>query len=290
MNKSLNELKITLLNIGYANLNTNWNFDNVLSPFTRLYYTLSGEGKVFHNKQSLLLKPDYLYLIPSFTYHRCLCETQMDQYFIHFLEEIGGGLSIYNLKKFSFEVKARPEDKELFERLLAINPNRGLVNDDPKNYDNRNSMLYFAERNETLSAQAYLESQGIMKILLSRFIIDKEESGNQQLVQTKKIIDTLHYISANLANELTVEQLAKVNYMNTDYFSRMFKEQLGIRPLEYIQSKRIERAQLLLTTTDYSLQDIADMVGLPNISYFSRLFTRFTQKTPAAYRKELWNV
>ena len=93
-----------------------------------------------------------------------------------------------------------------------------------------------------------------------------------------------------MATELSVDLLAKLNLLNPDYFSRIFKEQMGIRPLEYIQSKRIERAQLLLTTTNHSMQEVADMVGLPNISYFSRLFTRLTKKTPAAYRKELWNT
>ncbi|MDR3712082.1 MAG: helix-turn-helix domain-containing protein, partial [Puia sp.] len=61
-------------------------------------------------------------------------------------------------------------------------------------------------------------------------------------------------------------------------------------PLEYIQQKRIERAQLLLATTGHSLQEIANRVGLPNISYFSRLFTRTTKKTPAVFRKEHWSV
>lgn len=289
MNKSLTELKLTLLNIGYANLNATWNFDNVLSPFSRLYYIISGEAKVYHNQQTFILKPGYLYLIPSFTYHRCICETNMEQYFIHFLEELGHGLSIFNIKQFVYEIEADPFDKISFERILDINPNRGLVNDDPKNYDNRNSMLHFAERNESVNARYFLETQGILKVLLSRFIEEKKASGDHQLVKTRKIIDTLHYISENLSGELTVEQLAKFNFINADYFSRIFKEQMGIRPLEYIQSKRIERAQLLLTTTDYSLQEIADLVGLPNISYFSRLFTRTTKKTPAAYRRELWN-
>ena len=132
MNKSLNELKLTLLNIGYANLNQNWNFDNVLSPFLRIYYTISGEAKVFHHHQTYVIRPGYLYLIPSFVYHGYSCETSMEQYFVHLLEELGHGLSIFNLKKFVYEVKAHPFDKLLFERLLDINPNRGLINDDPK--------------------------------------------------------------------------------------------------------------------------------------------------------------
>ena len=139
-------------------------------------------------------------------------------------------------------------------------------------------MLHFAERNDSLPAQLYLESQGIMKVLLSRFMEDQKPMEEEGYLKSKKITDTLYYISEHIASELSVDQLAKLNFINADYFSRMFKEQMGIRPLEYIQSKRIERAQLLLTTTNHSMQEVADMVGLPNISYFSRLFTRITKK------------
>jgi AraC-like DNA-binding protein len=60
--------------------------------------------------------------------------------------------------------------------------------------------------------------------------------------------------------------------------------------LQFLQNKRIERAQILLSTTNDTLQNIADKVGLPNISYFSRLFTRLTNKTAGSYRKEHWSV
>ena len=222
MNKSLSDINLTLLNVGYANLGTNWNFKNVLSPFCRIYYIISGEARVHENDRTLILKPDYLYLIPSYTFHGYSCDERMEQYFIHILEEVGSGLSIFNLKNFDNEVPANILDKGLFERLLEINPNRGLLNDDPKNYDNRNSMLNFADRNENISTQDYLESQGILRMLLSRFIAAGSAEQAAHPVKSKKIIDTLYYISANIADDLSVAALAQHNFMNADYFSRLF--------------------------------------------------------------------
>ncbi|WP_366087768.1 helix-turn-helix transcriptional regulator [Mucilaginibacter sp.] len=77
-------------------------------------------------------------------------------------------------------------------------------------------------------------------------------------------------------------------YHNADYFSRLFYENTGERPLSYIQVKRIERAQLLLTTTNLSFYDIAAETGFENLSYFSRIFKKITGQPPGAYKKTAW--
>jgi AraC-like DNA-binding protein len=290
MYKSILPLHLTLLNAGYAALDEKWNYDDVLSPFSRLYLIRAGEAKVYHHDRIFHLETDRLYLVPSFTYSRYRCEHRMEQYYVHFLEEAGTGLSIYNLKNFVYERDASSLDALLFERLLEINPRRGLVKEDPKVYDNRSSLRHFEELNNDLPAGELIETQGILLMLFSRFMEGPGSAVGSPEHKTGKIIDSLYFISENIQEEITVKQLAERCHLNADYFSRLFNEQTGVRPIQYIQNKRIERAQLLLTTTDHSLQEIADRVGLPNISYFSRLFTRTTKKTPAVFRKEHWNI
>jgi YesN/AraC family two-component response regulator len=214
----------------------------------------------------------------------------MEQVYIHFLEEVGMGLSIYNLHDFSYQVKAYPLATQLFDRLLVLNPNRCLLKEDPKVYDNRRSLDFMKARNDDMSAHDYLETSGILKVLLAQFIKDKGAGLQSTAYKGNKITETLYYISEHLHEELTVQHLAERCHINADYFSRLFKEQTGIRPLQFLQNTRIERAQVLLSTTDDTLQNIADKVGLPNISYFSRLFTRLTNKTASAYRKGHWSV
>lgn len=290
MNKSLQALRITLLNIDHIHLDKSWNYDNVISPFSRLYYIKSGSARVYHHNQVFELKAGWLYLIPSFTYSRYKCDHEMEQLYVHFLEEVGAGLSIYNLRDFEYQVKADSLIGQLMERLLLLNPNRSLLKEDPKIYDNRHTLNFMEARNNTVPAHYYLETSGILKILMAQFIKDKGAGISTSAYKGNKITDTLYYISEHLHKELTVQQLAERCHVNPDYFSRLFKEQTGIRPLQFLQNKRIERAQILLSTTDDSLQEIADKVGLPNISYFSRLFTKLTKKTAGAYRKEHWSV
>ncbi len=290
MHPAVLPLQLTLLNAGHVGLDSKWNYDNVLSPFSRLYLILSGEAKVYHHEKTFHLKAGYMYLIPSYTYSRYRCEDSMEQYYVHFLEEAGTGLSVYNLHQFIYERAATPFDSLLFERLLAINPHRGLVRDDPKVYDNRSSLRRFGELNNTLSAGEGIATQGILLLLLSGFMEGPGSISAPMRHKAGKIIDALYFISEHMHEEITIRQLALRCHLHADYFSRLFNEQTGIRPLQYIQTKRIERAQLLLTTTNYSQQEIADRVGLSNISYFSRLFTRITKKTPAVFRKEYWNI
>jgi YesN/AraC family two-component response regulator len=214
----------------------------------------------------------------------------MEQLYVHFLEEVGAGLSIYNLRDFKYQVKADPLITQLFKRLLVLNPNRALLKEDPKAYNNSRSMNFTEARNNNMSAQDFLETAGMLKVLLAQFIKDNGAGVHPSAYKVNKITETLYYISEHLHTELTVKHLAERCHINADYFSRLFKEQTGIRPLQFLQKKRIERAQVLLSTTDDTLQNIADKVGLPNISYFSRLFTKLTKKTASAYRKEHWSV
>lgn len=290
MNKSIHDLTLNLLNIARVQLDERWDYDNVISPFTRLYLVKGGSGKVFHHQQTFHLKEGFLYLVPSFTYSRYKCDSFMEQFYVHFLEDAGNGLSIYGLENFIYERPASQLDEQLFERLLEINPNRGIERSDPKTYDNRAFTQKLLQLNDRVQTRTLVETKGILKILLSGFIKESTTASTDKPVNSGRIADVLFYVSEHLADHLTVQQLANYCHLNPDYFSRIFKEQIKLRPLEYIQNKRIERAQLLLTTTNYSLQEIASLVGLANISYFNRLFMKLSGQTPSAYRKAYWNI
>ena len=284
MQDYLQLLKLSFLNIGLDALDDNWDFDNVISPFSRMYYITKGNAKVYHNNTVFHLKPNHMYLIPSLTYSRYKCDVFHEQYYISFLEEVANGLSIFNLKKFIYEIKATEKDLIHFKRLLEINPQRTLVNNDPKVYDNKPTLYKFNDQNENLKTSHYLETQGILSILFSKFI---EDSSEKEKVFTKSNIEkAIVYISENLHTKLTVEDLAAYCHLSKDHFSRSFYQNFGMRPIKYIQSRRVQRAQLLLLTTLDSLKDISEKVGIENMSYFIRLFKKFTGKTPIEFRKE----
>lgn len=289
MYKTLDTLRLTLLHIGFVRLDRYWRFDNVISPFSRLYLITGGEAWVFHNNKKYELKPNKLYLVPSFTHSKYQCDDWMDQYYISFLDQMDGGVGVYDLINFDFETDASEIDYQLMKRLLALNPNRTILKSDPRTYDNKPELLSYNQRHAQ-SYDKYLETHGMLLQLFSRFFRMEKLSNDKKLKSYRRLASVIHAINEDLSKRITVEELAASVHLHPDYFSRLFLDILGVRPLDFINNKRMERAQFLLATTGMTISEIAVQVGIPNFSYFSRLFKRKFKVTPAAYRKRRWHI
>ena len=233
----LQSLRLTLLNIGYAKLDSSWDFDNVISPFTRMYYITKGSAKVYHNNQVFSLKPGNMYIVPSYCYARYSCDNYHEQFYISFLEEVNNGISIYGLKDFNYEIKAEQIDMTYFERLLALNNKREIKNSDPKTYDNRPTLQDFIKQNELLSTKDFLETQGLLTILFSKFITNYKLQ-NETKVMNYGMQKILNYINNNLHLPITVDELATICNYSPDHFSKLFKQLYGAGPNKFIQEKK----------------------------------------------------
>ncbi|WP_245564924.1 AraC family transcriptional regulator [Spirosoma panaciterrae] len=287
---AIKSLRLSLLHMGFIQLDSRWQYDQVISPFSRLYLITDGEGWVWHNGQKFTLKPGHLYLIPSFTYSRYHCDQFLEQYYISFFDEMREGLSIYDLKSMRYEVEAQPLDYSLMARLLAQNPGRTIQQPNPKEYDNRPEVLSFNQPRPNQSMSQFVETNGILLQLFSRFLGVENEDDQQRAKGLHQLASVLQYIDGHLHDKLTVEQLAAKVHLHVDYFSRLFLSIVGVRPIDYIINKRLERAQLLIMTSPMALKEIAESVGIPSIYYFSRLFKRRFGIPPGQYRETAWSM
>ena len=182
------------------------------------------------------------------------------------------------------KVPASEIDVWNFKRLLAINPKRGINrSDNPKMYEKTVYYVEYQDLNNLQPAAVYIETQGIILQLLSRFI-DHKKTDKDILSIPSKILDTITYVQMNINQPLTVTELAKRVNQHQDYFSRQFLQFTGQRPLTYIHEKRIERAQYLLTTTNMSYGEISSETGFENLPHFCRIFKKVTKVTPGQYR------
>ncbi len=93
------------------------------------------------------------------------------------------------------------------------------------------------------------------------------------------------YFEDHYKEEISIEQYAASRSMSTSWFRRSFRNAVGVSPVKYLLEIRIRNAQVLLETTDYSISDIAALVGYNNPLYFSRLFRYARGLSPARYRK-----
>lgn len=100
--------------------------------------------------------------------------------------------------------------------------------------------------------------------------------------QTKDIID---YIRLHLEEELSLNYLAEYFNKNASALSHSFSKETGISLTKYIQQERIREAIRLFNTTDFSVSDVAVMVGYQDFSYFSKVFSAQVGMSPREYKK-----
>jgi AraC family transcriptional regulator len=277
----------SLLNVASVKLDLRWNYKNVVSPYHRIYYIADGKGEISHFEKKLTLEAGYLYIIPSFTLCNLICDGFLDQFFVQFFEESSDGMSLFADNKSIFKVEAREIDVINFERLVHINPGRGINrSDNPRIYEKDVYYKEYQELNHQQSTAQFLETQGILLQLIARFAQPEIIAQKERQHIPIKILDTISHIVVSLHLPLSVKSLANRVHQNSEYFSRLFQQYTGSRPLAYITEKRIERAQYLIMTSTSKYNEIARQTGFESLSHFSRTFKKVTGMNPGDYKKK----
>ena len=278
----------SLLNVDAVKLDSRWNYKNVISPYHRIYYIADGTGEISHFEKKLKLEHGYLYLIPSFTLCNLACENFLDQYFVQFFEETSNGISFFAENRSIFRILANEIDILNFKRLIHINPGRGINrSDDPRIYEKDIYYKEYQELNHQQQTGQFFETQGILLQLIARFAQPEITSQKVRQHIPIKILDTISYIVVSLHLPLTVKSLANRVHQNSEYFSRLFQQYTGSRPVAYITEKRIERAQYLIMTSTAKYKDIAQQTGFESLSHFSRTLKKITGMNPSEFRRQL---
>jgi AraC-like DNA-binding protein len=287
MSRRLLKYFFSLLHVNHVKLNKRWNYTNVISPYYRLYLIDEGKGFISNSQEKVTLEPGFMYIIPSYTLCNLSCPDSLSQYFIHFFEESADGISLFHNNRTPQKVQANETDIANFKRILEINPCRGINrSDNPKVYEKNVYYKGYQELNNMQSIASYFETEGIILQLLSRFLPSGRLTQKSAMAIPSKVLNAISYIQVNLNQNLTVAHLAEGANQHQDYFSRLFFQYTGIRPLAYIHEKRIERAQYLLTTTNMSYAEVAAETGFENLPHFSKIFKKLTSLTPGQYRKQ----
>lgn len=95
-----------------------------------------------------------------------------------------------------------------------------------------------------------------------------------------------HYVLDHLEEEFSVERLATLAAMSSRHFSRVFIREIGMTPMEFVQSARIDRARYLLESNDLPLKTVAYRAGFGSARHMRQLFSDRLGLTPAQYRRQ----
>lgn len=97
--------------------------------------------------------------------------------------------------------------------------------------------------------------------------------------------DIRTFLDANYHREVSLQDIAERFHLSRENVSRKFKQVTGENLSDYVATLRIEKAKQLLANPSVRLSQIAEMVGIQDEKYFSRVFKKMTGLSPREYRK-----
>lgn len=112
------------------------------------------------------------------------------------------------------------------------------------------------------------------------------QNGLDQDRRTSELVKlAVAYINQHYAHTISREEICQVLGISENYLSRIFREELGLTPVDYINRYRVSLARNLLLETDTAITTVAQQVGFDDSAYFSRVFKRYTGQSPRAFRQ-----
>jgi AraC family transcriptional regulator len=110
------------------------------------------------------------------------------------------------------------------------------------------------------------------------------QRGGLPIHQLRRVED---YVAAHLAENISIQGLAGLLELSSSHFAHVFKESMGMTPLQFVTRQRITRAQQLIRETSRTLIQVGLEVGYASPSHFAQVFRRVVGVTPTAFRSSL---
>jgi AraC-like DNA-binding protein/mannose-6-phosphate isomerase-like protein (cupin superfamily) len=146
------------------------------------------------------------------------------------------------------------------------------------------------ERDNTEIGSEFLNHLMVLElfVLISRALkMEWENSIKDKSPKLKELIHiSVKYINNNFERDISLGDIARFIFLSASYFTRAFKEEMGMSPINYLLKVRVERSKELLADTSLKISDIALSVGFSNQQRFNEIFKKYAKLTPLQYRKQ----
>jgi YesN/AraC family two-component response regulator len=132
-----------------------------------------------------------------------------------------------------------------------------------------------------------------VSILIKRILLILLRNDTRQVLSKKnpaaflRLKPVLDYIERNLHTRIGVEEASKSVNISYYYFVKYFKKVLGISFMDYVNFKKIKRAEKMLLTQDISVAQAGESVGMPNMAHFYKTFKKINHCSPHEFRKKM---
>ena len=262
-----------------------WEFNNLASPFWRLYYNTTGTASVIYKGITTYLHAEQILIIPPNTFfstklkgysensfneskirRKIISHAEVeenrngkasDHLFIHF--SLGIPYDLLEPGIYTFPVKEKEED--LLNEIMEFCINGG----------------------NTFELAVCAAINSLILSLLKKIPRDKWETPNLD----KRVSHAVAYIEQHIGERLTNKTLSDRASMVENSFARLFRENTGISLQQYIKKKRIEKALILLHHSTANIEEIANQCGFSDRYHFSKVFKELMGMSPVSYKKQL---
>ncbi|MEF9959362.1 MAG: AraC family transcriptional regulator [Niameybacter sp.] len=109
-------------------------------------------------------------------------------------------------------------------------------------------------------------------------------ANREKNVIVQSLID---YMRSYYMEDISLDNISKNMYLSPVYISKIFKEETGTSPINYLIQIRLEKAKEILEKNDMPINLVAKSVGYEDAYYFSKLFKKYYGSAPSAYSKQI---
>jgi AraC-like DNA-binding protein len=243
--------QVQLLSCDFCEFVT-WESPDHCAPYWRLYWHDKRGGEITVGEKIIPIRPGYIVLIPPNTHFSSRLRNPVRQLFLHFLVEP----RFRGTPERVFQFRATVEQADTCKRII------GQLTADASNI------------------KASLWSQ----ILVALALLELPTHDWAPRFEDPRITHSVSSIMSAYPSKIDNPTLARKARMHSSAFIRLFRRCTGHTPLNYLMNLRLEEACTMLHYDDASLDEIAEKTGFGDRNYFSRIFSRNLNCSPAKYR------
>ncbi len=256
-----NMVRIEVMEAGLADLGKDWRNNDVCSPYSRLYYVISGRGYLRTRGGDIhSLSQGYVYLIPNGLSYDYFCEDRLEKAYFHINVLLQDRLELFYGCRDYYEM---PVEAAVVERMKSW-----VVSDRPEDLFHIQGEIYHA-------VAAFMKMAGVE---------EKIERNYSEMVA--RLFEMLSEQKASSP----VRELAKSLNVSESTLAKRFRKETGMSIGDYRQQLAMSRARQLLALGKLSVGEIAEELGYCDQFYFCRYFKERQGMTPSAYKQRYAKV
>lgn len=260
-----NKAQPKLLYITESKFDHEWNSTLHTHLYTEMFYVTKGHGLLSLDNKNYPVKEDDLVIVNPLVSH-----TERG------IENINFEYIVMGIEGVTFFSKEEDEEQGC-----------SIAN----YYEYKREVLFYLKTILMEVKARDAEYQSLCQNLLEVLLINLMRRANISLKSSpvnkanKDCVYIEKYIDAHFKEDITLDTLSELTFLNKYHIVHAFKQYKGISPINYMIQKRIQEAKVLLSTTNLQISEISIIIGFTSQSYFAQAFKKATGISPIQFRK-----